>query len=80
VLRDPEGQDVLGRPIAIHPVLRPWLEAMHAGVGPVVEPWRNVGRDLPRACDARRGPAVHAERSAPHVRQLAGAGRCRCWW
>jgi len=44
----PKGKTV-GRPIAIHPVLRPWLEAMHAGRGPVVEPWPNVRRDLPAA-------------------------------
>lgn len=48
VLRIPKGK-TFGRPIAIHPVLRPWLEAMHLGSGPVVEPWSNVGRDLPAA-------------------------------
>lgn len=53
VLRIPEGKTV-GRPIAIHPMLRPWLEAMHAGTGPVIEPWANVQRDLASAA-ARAG-------------------------
>ena len=42
------------RTIPIHPVLRPWLEGLHAGTGPVVEPWSSIGRDLPAAC-ARAG-------------------------
>lgn len=48
VIRIPKGKTI-GRPIAIHPVLRPWLEALHAGHGHVVEPWSSVGRDLPAA-------------------------------
>lgn len=43
----------VSRPIRIHPQLRPWLEVMgdRAGwSGLVVEPWLNVGRDLPAAC------------------------------
>lgn len=42
-----------GRPVAIHPVLVPWLEAFGeiAGwTGHILEPWSNVGRDLPAAC------------------------------
>lgn len=35
-------------------MLRPWLETMHAGTGPVIEPWSNVRRDLARAA-ARAG-------------------------
>jgi integrase len=53
VLRIPRGKTV-SRTIAIHPMLLPWLERLDAGTGPVVEPWRNVGRDLPAAC-ARAG-------------------------
>jgi integrase len=33
------------------PGARPWLEALAPGTGPVIEPWTNVGRDLPRACE-----------------------------
>ncbi len=50
VIRVPKGKTV-GRPIAIHPVLRPWLESLDRGEGFVVEPWANVGRDLPDACE-----------------------------
>lgn len=52
-IRVPKGKTV-ARTIAIHPTLRPWLEQLHAGSGPVVTPWANVGRDLPAAC-ARAG-------------------------
>jgi len=52
VIRIPKGKTV-GRVVAIHPVLRPWLEALE-GSGPIVEPWANIGRDLPAAC-ARAG-------------------------
>lgn len=48
-IRIPKGKTV-GRTVKIHPVLRPWLEAMHLGSGPVVDPWTNIGRDLPDAC------------------------------
>lgn len=51
LLRIPKGK-TFGRPIAIHAVLRPWLESMGelAGwTGRVVDPWANVGRDLPAA-------------------------------
>ncbi|HEY1814924.1 MAG TPA: site-specific integrase [Kofleriaceae bacterium] len=41
----PKGK-TKGRPIAIHEQLRPWLDAMHEGSGPVVDPWSNVTRDL----------------------------------
>lgn len=50
VIAIPKGKTV-GRPVKIHPVLRPWLEAMHAGSGPVVQPWTNIGRDLPAAVE-----------------------------
>ncbi len=53
VLRVPKGKTI-SRVVAIHPVLRPWLEALNRGTGPIVEPWPNVRRDLPRAC-ARAG-------------------------
>jgi integrase len=48
----PKGKTV-GRAIPIHPVLVPWLEAfgeLAGWTGPIVEPWTNVGRDLPAAC------------------------------
>ena len=53
----PKGKTV-GRPIAIHEVLRPWLEALALDSGPVVTPWANVGRDLPRACERAGVPRV----------------------
>lgn len=53
VIRVPKGK-TKGRPIAIHPMLMPWLEALDQGSGPLVEPWANVCRDLPDAC-ARAG-------------------------
>lgn len=53
VIAIPRGK-TRGRPIAIHAMLRPWLEALHAGAGPVIEPWGNVQRDLGRAA-ARAG-------------------------
>jgi hypothetical protein len=52
VLRVPKGKTV-SRPIAIHPQLVPWLDGfgeLAEWTGPVVEPWANVGRDLPDAC------------------------------
>jgi integrase len=51
-LRVPKGK-TKPRAIAIHPVLRPWLESFgeRAGWdGRVLEPWANVGRDMPAAC------------------------------
>ena len=50
ILRVPKGKTI-SRVVAIHPVLRPWLEAMAEDSGPIVEPWTNVRRDLPRACE-----------------------------
>jgi integrase len=44
----PKGKTV-GRPVAIAPPLRPWLEELPPG--PVVRPWRNICRDMPRACE-----------------------------
>lgn len=52
VIEVPKGKTV-ARSIPIHPVLVPWLEAFGeiAGwTGPLVQPWTNVGRDLPAAC------------------------------
>jgi integrase len=46
------------RVIPIHPVLRPWLEALHEGTGPLIEPWSSVGRDLPAACRRAGVPRV----------------------
>lgn len=59
VLRIPKGKTI-SRVVAIHPVLRPWLEAMHAGSGPMVETWGNVRRDLARACARAGVPRVTA--------------------
>jgi integrase len=66
VMRIPRGK-TLGRPIAIHPMLRPWLEAMHAGIGPILEPWANVGRDLLAAVERTNAAAAAAaaERGVP---------------
>jgi integrase len=47
-LRIPEGK-TYSRVVKIHPVLRPWLEGMHGGTGPMLEPWSNVTRDLANA-------------------------------
>lgn len=49
VIRVPKGKTI-ARSVAIHPVLRPWLERYHEGTGPIVERWGNVRRDLPAAC------------------------------
>lgn len=52
VILVPKGKTV-GRPVRIHEVLRPWLEGFGAiaeWTGPIVDPWANVGRDLPAAC------------------------------
>ncbi len=49
VLRVPKGKTV-SRVVAIHPVLRPWLEGMRRDTGPVCEPWSNLRRDIPAAC------------------------------
>jgi integrase len=46
----PKGK-TRSRPIAIHPVLRLWLETYQQTSGPVVEPWGNVSRDLPAICE-----------------------------
>ena len=46
------------RVIPLHPVLRPWLEALHAGTGPVVEPWTSIGRDLPDAAKRAGLPRI----------------------
>jgi integrase len=45
----PKGKTV-SRPVKIHPVLRLWLDTYHQDSGPIVEPWGNVSRDLPRLC------------------------------
>lgn len=59
VIRVPKGKTI-ARTVAIADMLRPWLEAMHGGTGPVVEPWANMGRDLPRACERAGVPRCTA--------------------
>jgi Phage integrase family len=49
----PKGK-TKSRVVPIHPYLRPWLETLHKGTGPVIEPWGNDKRELARAC-ARAG-------------------------
>ena len=49
VLHVPKGK-TKPRTVPIHPVLRPWLEALRQPAGQVVEPWTNVCTDLKRAC------------------------------
>lgn len=56
VIRIPKGKTI-GRVVAIHPVLRPWLEALHAE-GAIVEPWGNIVRDLAGACTRAGVPRV----------------------
>jgi integrase len=61
-IKIPKGK-TKGRTVPIHPVLRPWLEILHLGSGPVVKPWGNDKRELakvvalaaPMACRARWG-------------------------
>ncbi len=57
VIRIPKGKTI-GRVVAIHPVLRPWLEALDLGSGAIVEPWGNINRDLPDACVRAGVPRV----------------------
>jgi integrase len=59
ILRIPKGKTV-SRVIAIHPVLRPWLEALVDAdpMAPLVDRWGNVRRDLPRACERAGVPRV----------------------
>jgi integrase len=52
-IKVPKGK-TKSRVVPIHPYLRPWLEALHQGTGPVIEPWGNDKRELARAC-ARAG-------------------------
>jgi len=52
-IKVPKGK-TKSRVVPIHPYLRPWLEALHKGTGPVIEPWGNDKRELARAC-ARAG-------------------------
>jgi len=52
-IKVPKGK-TKSRVVPIHPYLRPWLEALHRGTGPVIEPWGNDKRELARAC-ARAG-------------------------
>lgn len=46
----PKGKTV-ARAVKLHPVLRLWLERYAQEAGPIVEPWGNVSRDLPRLCE-----------------------------
>ncbi len=57
VVQIPKGKTVW-RPIAIHPLLRVWLEACRKPSGLVVGRWGNVGRDLPLACKRAGVPRV----------------------
>lgn len=60
VIQIPKGK-TKPRPVGIHPVLRPWLEGfgeLAGWTGRVLEPWSNVGRDLPAACIRARVPRV----------------------
>ncbi len=59
VIRVPKGKTIACT-MALHPVLRPWLEAMHGGSGPIVQLWSNMGRDLPRACERAGVPRCTA--------------------
>lgn len=45
----PRGKTV-SRKLKIHPVLRLWLDTYRQASGPIVEPWGNIRRDLPRLC------------------------------
>jgi len=82
-IKVPKGK-TKSRVVPIHPYLRPWLEALHKGTGPVIEPWGNDKRELARAC-ARAGACLRASRRAPRdaerpaadVRHLAQAERRR---
>lgn len=49
MIRIPRGKTV-SRVLKIHPVLRLWLDQHRQDSGPIVEPWGNVSRDLPRLC------------------------------
>ena len=57
VMRIPKGKTI-SRVVAIHEVLRPWLEACDRGSGSIVEPWSNIRRDLKAACDRAGVPKV----------------------
>lgn len=46
------------RLVPIHPILRPWLEALRQSNGPVIEPWQNDKADLRRACERAGVPRV----------------------
>ena len=59
VMRVPKGKTI-SRVVAIHPELRPWLEAYRVNAGPVVEPWANSVRDLERACSRAGVPKVNS--------------------
>ncbi len=59
-IRIPKGKTV-SRPVAIHPMLREWLEVFGARAGwtgPVLEPWGSCRRDLANACTRAGIPKV----------------------
>lgn len=56
-IRIPKGK-TKARTVPIHPVLRPWLEALHQRTGNVIEPWGNDKRELARACVRAGVPRV----------------------
>ena len=62
VIRVPKSKVRVGKPkirtIPIHPVLRPWLEALRKDEGCVVESWGSIGRDLPDACTRAGVPRI----------------------
>jgi hypothetical protein len=56
-IRVPKGK-TKARTVPIHPVLRPWLEALRQSTGPVIEPWGSDKRELQRACERAGVPRV----------------------
>ncbi|MBX3157640.1 MAG: tyrosine-type recombinase/integrase [Deltaproteobacteria bacterium] len=56
-IRIPNGK-TKGRVVPLHPLLRPWLVALHRESSPVVEPWPNDKRELARACERAGVPRV----------------------
>jgi integrase len=56
-LRIPKGK-TKSRVVPIHPMLRPWLEALIQPTGPMIQPWGNDKRELERACKRAGVPRV----------------------
>lgn len=53
----PKGK-TKARIVPIHPLLAPWLRALHRGTGPVIQPWPGDKRELARACERAGVPRV----------------------